>query len=117
MIIDIDMLAIMTLLSALGFIGNSYVHFARSEGWPIGNSFGGDRFTFINASVVFVPVSFVLIWYQFGIWFAIGVLAAGFLLAWILTLVLRQYVQLFWFFAFAGLILYGVVLTARKMLA
>lgn len=112
MVIDLNLLGVMSLLAALGFIGNSYAHYGRHRGWPVGNAFSGgaqDRFTLVNASVIFVPVSFGLVWYDYGVWLGIGVVIGGYALAWVLTVSLRQHVQTFWFLALTGLVVWGVL--------
>jgi hypothetical protein len=118
-VVDFDWLIVNSVLVAVGIIGNSYAHYARSRGWPAGRWFSGgisDKFTFVNASVIFVPLAAGMVWYRNGWQYALGVLAAGWIIAWLATISLRQYVQVFWFVAFAGAIIYGVATNAHKFL-
>ena len=119
MVVNLDWLIVNSVLVAVGIIGNSYAYYARSRGWPAGRWFSGgvaDKFTFVNASVVFVPLAVAMVWYRNGFWYAAGVLAAGWVIAWLATITLRQYVQTFWFVAFAGAIIYGVMTNAHKFI-
>jgi len=43
-------------------------------------------------------------------------LVAGWVIAWLATLTLRQHVQVFWFLAFGGAIIYAVATNAYKFL-
>lgn len=88
---------LMTFAAMLGFIGNSYAFYARNQGWPVGKAFSPDRpATWTNASIALVPVSFGLLWYDFGFLPALAFIVAAFVAAWIATLALRHYVQVLW---------------------
>jgi hypothetical protein len=113
MIIDADWLIIQSLMVAVGVVGNSYAHYARLRGWPAGRLFTGgpeDNFTFINASVLLVPIAVGFTWYRYGLWYGVGVLVAGWTIAWLATISLRQHVQVFWFLAFGVVIAWSLFL-------
>jgi hypothetical protein len=119
MVINLELLGQMTLLTALGFIGNGYRFYAGPRGWPVSNLFSGgpeEKFTMANASVLFVPMMPAFAWYKFGVWFGLGVLFCAFVLAWLLTEALRQYVQWFWCAALAAVVGYNVLQNAHKLM-
>jgi hypothetical protein len=117
MAINLDLLGVLTLLAALGFIGNSYAFYGRSQGWPVSDLFSGgerNRLTLTKASAVFVPLTFGFAWYEYGFLIGLGVLVGGFALAMVLTTVLRQHVQWLWYLALVGLLAYGIFKNAHK---
>lgn len=110
-----DYVGLLLVMATVGFIGNSYPFFARSQGWPVGKLFSGEA-TWPQASVILVPLSVGLAWYDFGFWYAVGVLVGGFVLAYILSVLLRQHVQVFWVLAFVVALVYGIARNADRFM-
>jgi hypothetical protein len=79
----------MVLLVAAGFIGNSYEFYAKHRGWPVGRSFAD----WATGTILIVPIVIAILWYHDGWARALTALGAGFALAFLLTEILRQYVQ------------------------
>ena len=106
----IDQPAILAIiLAALGFIGNGYQSYAEPRGWPVGREF----VFWAPASLAMVLLVSGLSWYDRGWETAAVVIVGGFMLAWLLTVVLRQHVQKLWF---AGMIA-AAMLTAAAWLS
>lgn len=103
---NVEYLAMLVVMGTVGHIGNSYPFFARSQGWPVGRLFSQEA-SWPLASIILVPVSVGLAWYDFGFLYAVGVLVGSFLLAYVLSALLRQYVQVFWILAIVGVVVYG----------
>jgi hypothetical protein len=94
----------MIAVIAWGFIGNSYQFYGKQQGWTVTDWF--ERWAL--GSVVIIPAAAVIIWYYNGWLKSLIAVVAGFLVAFLLTNILRQRVQFVW--AAFGLLL--VVMTA-----
>lgn len=90
MIIDLDYAFIIAFV-AWGFVG-SYEFFAKSQGWPVADWF--ERWS--TGAILIVPMAVAVEWYHRGWQRALIALVAGFILAYLLTLLLRQRVQTLW---------------------
>jgi hypothetical protein len=103
---------LLTFLATLGFIGSSYEFYARHRGWPVGASFP----RLATGSIVMVPLAIGIIWYYRNWLAALIALVLGFVLAWLLTVTLRQRVQTLWAVSMLGVIgRVGWLLFARFM--
>lgn len=102
--IDPVWLVVIIYMTAMGFIGTSYESFARSYGWTVGELFTAGRLA--SVSIIVVPFALGFVWYEYGLIIAIIVLVVGFMLAFLLTIVLRDRVQLLWGFSFLAAVAY-----------
>ena len=102
---------LMILLAGLGFIGNSYEFYARTRGWPVGAKFPA----WATASFILVPLSVGFVWYYRNWLAALITLASGFVLAWLLTVIFRQYVQVLWAISMLGVVASVCVLIVMKV--
>jgi hypothetical protein len=101
---------LMILLVVLGFIGNSYEFYARSHGWPVSARIA----SWGIGSIIMVPLSVGIVWYFEGWLAALLAFLGGFVLAWLLTVSLRQHVQVFWVMSMAAVIAgIGIAVVAR----
>lgn len=99
------------LLVATGFIGVSYRYFARSQGWTIGKAFDREA-SWPQASVILVPVGGITAFVGHGLAASGLTLLYGLLLAFVLSITFRQWVQVIWLL----LILSGVGAVAFALL-
>jgi hypothetical protein len=83
---------LMVGLVALGFIGNSFEFFTQEMGWPVNSRVA----SWAVHSIVMVPFSVGTAWYFEGWLAALVALVGGFVLAYLLTHLLHQYVQVLW---------------------
>jgi hypothetical protein len=93
----------MIAVIAWGVIGTSYLLFGKLRGWAVADWF--ERWT-LGSSLV-VPVAAIIIWYYSGWLKALIAVVAGFLGAFLLTIILRQRVQFVW--AAFGVLLLAVI--------
>lgn len=117
--LDFGFILLFGVISALGFIGNSYSHFAQAHGWPVGRWFsrGPDApTTLIETSFAWVPLSFILGWYHEGFVTAVLIVFFGFFLALMLTNMFKQYVQVVWLLTTFVIIGYFGLLAFKKYL-
>lgn len=97
---------IFTLLAAFAWIILSYDSYAARKGWSVGKMFAADTSMIKIASVIGLPGSAIAAAYLAVWWSALVVIVIGFFVAWLLTKLMRSYVQSF---SIVGLIICWVL--------
>ena len=82
----------------IGQIGITYEAYGSHHDWPVWAGFQDSKSGSwaLMMSVPWVVAGVIYFGISWGVLYAIAIFAASFLAAWILTLVLRQYVQAVW---------------------
>ena len=82
-----------TLLAAFAWTILAYDSYAERKGWPVGEMFAADTSTIKIASFIGLPGAAIAAAYLAVWWSSIIVIVVGFLVALILTNILRSYIQ------------------------